>query len=94
MTKVEERIEDSIQNNSVLMQFLGADNVERLKKCITDAIIQQVIDDLHDNYDYILSPDDIAEDLVDDIIESAKKKIQPEVEKKIYEKTMAKLGLD
>ncbi len=93
MTKVEERIENNIQHDSILMQFLGAENVDRLKKEITDAIIQQVIEDLHDSYDYIINPDDIVKDIVDDIMENAKKKIQPEVEKKLYEKTMDKLGL-
>lgn len=93
MTKVEERITNNV-GDGVLFQFLGAENVERLKTEITNAIIQQVISDLHDNYDYIIYPDDIVGDIVDDITESAKEKIRPEVEKKLYEKTMAKLGLE
>ena len=63
------------------MKFLGSENVERLKKEVTDAIIQQVIKDLHDSYDYIISPDDIVQDIVDDIMSSAKKNIIPKVEK-------------
>lgn len=94
MTKVEERITNNINKNGVLMNFLGAENVERLKKEVTDAIIQQVIEDLHSSYDYIISPDDIVQDIVDDIIDTAKKKIRPEVEKALYEKAMAKLGLE
>lgn len=93
MTEIEKRIINNI-NNGILFDFLGAENVERLKKEITDAIIQQVIHDLHDSYDYIISPDDIAGDLVDEIIEESKKTIKPEVEKKLYEKTMEKLGLE
>lgn len=76
------------------MRFLGADNVKRLKTEITNAIISQVVDDLHNSYEYIINPDDIVQDIVDDILENAKKKIQPEVEKKIYKKAMEKLGLD
>ena len=93
MTKVEEKITNNI-NNGILFEFLGAENVERLKKEITDAIIQQVIHDLHDSYDYIISPDDIAGDLVNEIIEQSKKVIIPKIEKRLYEMTMAKLGLE
>ena len=96
MTKIEERITNKIKSgeNGLLMDFLGAENVERLKKEVTDAIIQQVIIDLHDSYDYIINPDDIVQDIVDDIMDSAKKNIIPKVEKMLYKKTMEKLGLE
>ena len=94
MTKVEERITDKVKENGVLMEFLGAENVERLKTEITNAIIQQVINDLHDSYNYIINPNDIVDDFYKDVIKTAKEKIRPEVEKKLYEKTMAKLGLE
>lgn len=74
MTEIEKRITNNI-NNGILFDFLGAENVERLKTEITDAIIQQVIHDLHDSYDYIISPDDIAGDLVDEIIENLRKQL-------------------
>lgn len=96
MKSVEERITNKIKENEdgLLMKFLGADNVERLKKEVTDAIIQQVIKDLHDSYDYIISPDDMVQDIVDDIMDSAKKNIRPKVEKLLYKKAMEKLGLE
>ena len=94
MSKAEERIINAIGNNGVLMQFLGADNVERLKKEITDAIIQQVIDDLHDYHEYIICPDDIAEDITKDIMESVRKEIKPKAEKVLCERIMAKFGLE
>lgn len=93
MTKVEERITNNIKENGVLIDFLGAENVDRLKKEVTDAIIRQVTKDLNDSYDYIINPDDIVQDIIDDIMDSAKKKITPKVEKVLYEKTMVKLGL-
>ena len=92
MTKVEERITNKIKDG-VLIEFLGADNVERMKKEITDVIIKQVINDLHESYEYIISPDDIVDDFYKDIIREAEDKIRPEVEKVLYERTMAKLGL-
>ena len=85
MTKVEERITGAI-SDGVLFQFLGAENVERLKREITDVIIQQVTDDLRESYNYIISPDDMVSDIVDEI--------KPEVEKALYERAMAQLGLD
>ena len=92
MTKVEERITNKIKDG-VLIEFLGADNVERMKKEITDAIIKQVINDLHESYEYIIRPDEIVDDFYKDIIREAEDKIRPEVEKVLYERTMAKLGL-
>ena len=96
MVEIEERITNKINENEdgLLMKFLGAENVERLKKEVTDAIIQQVIKDLHDSYDYIISPDDIVQDIVDDIMDSAKKNIRPKIEKMLYRKAMTKLGLE
>jgi hypothetical protein len=93
MSKVEDKITERLQDN-ILMQFLGAENVERLRTEITDAIIQQVIRDLNDSYDFIISPDDIAGDMASEIIENVKESIRPKVEKALYEKTMAKLGLE
>lgn len=94
MTKVEERITEDLRGNGVLFQFLGAENVERLKREITDAIIDQVKNDLRESYDYIISPDDMVSDIVDDVMKAAKEKIRPEVEKALYERAMAKLGLE
>lgn len=92
MTKVEERITNQL--DGALFEFLGADNVERMKTAITDAIIDQVIEDLHSSYDYIISPQDIASEIFDDIINAAKDKIRPDVEKMLYERTMATLGIN
>lgn len=96
MVEIEEKIANKIKENEdgLLMKFLEAENVERLKKEVTDAIIKQVIKDLHDSYDYIISPDDIVQDIVDDIMDSAKKNIRPKIEKMLYRKAMTKLGLE
>lgn len=96
MTEIAKRITDKIESNQngLLMEFLGVENVDRLKKEVTDAIIQQVIKDLNDSYEYIISPDDIVQDIIDDIMDSVKNNIRPKVEKMLYEKTMAKIGLE
>ena len=91
MTKVEERITKNL--DGALFEFLGADNVERMKTEITDAIIRQVIEDLHESYEYIISPEDMVSDIIEDIVRAAKDKIRPDVEKVLYERTIAKIGL-
>ena len=73
MTQVEKRIDNKL-NDNVLMEFLGAENVEQLKVRIVDAIVQQVVDDLHSSYEYIINPEDMVEDIVKDIINEVKNK--------------------
>lgn len=92
MTQIEKRIENKLKDN-VLIEFLGAENVEQLKVRITDAIVERVIADLDNSYDYIISPEDMVNDIVDDITRSVKDKIRPKLEKKLYQDAMAKLGL-
>ena len=92
MTLVEERINDAL-NGSVLMKFLGAENVERIKTEISNAIISQVIEDLQDNTEWIISPQDITDDIVEDIIKDVKNAVRPKVEKELYERTFRKLGI-
>ena len=92
MGTVEERINDAL-NGSVLMEFLGAENVERIKTEISNAIISQVIEDLKDNTERIISPQDITDDIVEDIIKDVKNAVRPKVEKELYERTIRKLGI-
>ena len=60
---------------------------------ITNAIIDQVIQDLHESYEYIISPEDMVSDIIEDIVRAAKDKIRPDVEKVLYERAMAQFGL-
>lgn len=92
MGTVEERINDAL-NGNVLMEFLGAENVERIKTEISNAIISQVIEDLQDNTEWIISPQDITDDIVEDIIKDVKNAVRPKVEKELYERTIRKLGI-
>lgn len=95
MTKFEEKVSKGIDtNNGVLFEFLGADNVERIKTEITNAIINQVIDDLRNNDEYLIDSDEITRDIVDSVVSEAKEKIRPQLEKILYEKAIAKLGID
>lgn len=93
MTKVEERIEERLRH-SVLMDFLGADHVEELKTRIVDAIVEQVVYDLSHAYEYIIDPDDIAEEIKNSTIKSATTKIQPIIEQQVTKKIMNDLGIE
>ena len=90
---IEKRIIKSLEY-SPLMDFIGEDNVERLKKEVTDIIINQVFKDLEANCEYIIDVEEIRNDIVKDITKECKEKIRPLIEKKLYESCMKKLGLE
>lgn len=92
MNPIEEKIEDANRDN-VLIQFLGSKNVEELKKCIVDAIAEQVISDLSDYSDFLINPDDIVETLITDTINEVQNKVQEKLEKVVLERAMERLGL-
>ena len=92
-TKLEEKVTKVIEDGP-LFQLLGAENVERLKTAITNAIIDQVIADLNDNNYYLLPLDEMAADLSDELIRDVRAAIKPKLEEALYKSTMAKLGLE
>ena len=77
-----------------MLQFLGKENVEDMKKRIVDVIVEQVRDDMHDYREYLINPDDIVERLMDDTIDRVQDRVQGKLEKVVLERTMKKLGLD
>lgn len=85
MTKVEERIEGKL-NHGILMDFLGAENVDQLKSRIIDVIVEQVTRDLSSTYEYIIDPDDISSEIKGNIINSAVEKLQPIIEQQVIKK--------
>ena len=90
-------IEDKIEETNIdnpLLQFLGKENVEDMKKRIVDVIVEQVRDDMHDYREYLINPDDIVECLMDDTIDRVRDRVQKKLEKLVLEKAMKKLGLD
>lgn len=90
-------IEDKIKEANIdnpLLQFLGKENVEDMKKRIVDVIVEQVRDDMHDYREYLINPDDIVECLMDDTIDRVRDRVQEKLEKAVMERAMKKLGLD
>ena len=83
MKKVEERIEGKL-NHGILMDFIGAENVDQLKSRIIDVIVEQVTRDLSSTYEYIIDPDDISSEIKGNIINSAVEKLQPFIEQQVF----------
>lgn len=90
---IEDKIEEANRDNP-LLQFLGEENVEDMKKRIVDVIVEQVRDDMHDYYEYLINPDDIVERLMDETIDRVQDRVQEKLEKAVLERAMKKLGLD
>ncbi len=90
---IEDKIEEANRDNP-LLQFLGEENVEDMKKRIVDVIVEQVRDDMHDYHEYLIDPDDIVERLMDDTIDRVQDRVQEKLEKAVLERAMKKLGLD
>ena len=93
MKKVEERIEGKL-NHGILMDFLGAENVDQLKSRIIDVIVEQVTRDLSSTYEYIIDPDDISSEIKGNIINSAVERLQPIIEQQVIKKIMNDFGIE
>ena len=90
---IEDKFEEANIDNP-LLQFLGKENVEDMKKRIVDVIVEQVRYDMHDYREYLINPDDIVECLMDDTIDRVQDRVQEKLEKVVLERAMKKLGLD
>ena len=90
---IEDKIEEANIDNP-LLQFLGKENVEDMKKRIVDVIVEQVRYDMYDYREYLINPDDIVECLMDDTIDRVQDRVQEKLEKVVLERAMKKLGLD
>lgn len=87
---IEDKIEEANIDNP-LLQFLGKENVEDMKKRIVDVIVEQVRYDMHDYREYLINPDDIVECLMDDTIDRVQDRVQEKLEKVALERAMKKL---
>ena len=90
---IEDKIEEANIDNP-LLQFLGKENVEDMKKRIVDVIVEQVRYDMHDYREYLINPDDIVECLMDDAIDRVQDRVQEKLEKVVLERAMKKLGFE
>ena len=87
------KIEEANRDNP-LLQFLGEENVEDMRRRIVDVIVEQVRDDMHDYCEFLIDPDDIVERLMDETIDRVQDRVQDKLEKVVMERAMKKLGLN
>lgn len=87
------KIEKANKDNP-LLQFLGEENIEDMKKRIVDVIVEQVRNDMQDYREYLIDPDDIVEILIDKTIDRVQDCVQEKLEKVVMERAMKKLGFD
>lgn len=85
---------DNVVKKSMLEQFLGSENMEDLKKKITNVIVNQIKDDFSENSYYLLSPDNVAQEIYDDIVEDVKEEIRPIIKDRILQKALQEYGLE
>ena len=90
---IEDKIDFRLKDN-ILIQFLGEDNIEDMKKRVVDVIVEHVKDDLNSYCEFLIDPDDIVECIVDNIVDKVQDRVQKKLEKAIMERAMKKLGLD
>lgn len=70
-------------DKTVLEELLGADGVSELKTRLINIIVDQVREDLKQSDYYIISPNDISDDLYKDIINEVKDQVRKEYKDKI-----------
>lgn len=93
MSIIERKIEKA-SNDSVLIQFLGIENVEDMKRRIVDIIVDQIRDDMRDYSDYLVRPEDIIATLIDNISDSVRDRVQEKLEKVVMKRAMKALELE
>ena len=87
------KIEKANKDNP-LLQFLGEENIEDMKKRIVDVIVEQVRNDMQDYREYLIDPDDIVEILIDETVKEVHANVKDKLEKVVMERAMNKLGLE
>lgn len=92
---MKDRIINETKNKSVLNTFLGTDNVEILKQRIIDLICNQLQEEFEDYTDWIvISPEDLSEEICDEVKTEVKKKIVPILTEKCLSDAKKKLELE
>ena len=59
-----------------LAKLLGEENEKRLKSSITDLLIEQVSDELRDNYDFLIDYEYLFNEVIDEIKEEFKNRVR------------------
>lgn len=85
---------DEVIKESMLEQFLGAENMEDLKKKIVNVIVNQIKDDFDESTHYLIAPDDVADAVYREVIDEIKSEVKPIIKEKILQKALKDYGLE
>lgn len=85
---------DDVVKESMLGQFLGAENIEDLKKKIVNVIVDQIKEDFEESSHYLIAPDDVADTIYREVVEEAKAEVKPIIKGKILQKALKEYGLE
>lgn len=88
MTNLEKEL-----NKSVLAELLGIEGISELRSRLVDIICEEVRDQLQGSSQYIVSPDDISNDLYEEIIDIVKESVIEEYKEKVLEKLDGKFAV-
>ena len=85
---------DNVTKESMLGQFLGAENMEDLKKKIVNVIVNQIKDDFDGSSLYLIAPDDIADAVYREMVDEIKSEVKPIIKERILQKALKEYGLE
>lgn len=85
---------DNVVKESMLEQFLGAENMEDLKKKIVNVIVNQIKDDFEESRSYLIAPDDVTDAVHEEVVDEIKAEVKPIIKEKILRKALEKYGLE
>lgn len=81
----------NVLENTILAQLLGAEGIEELRTRVIDIIVEEIRDQLRDSSNYIISPDDICNEIFDRTVNDLYEEISSEYKQKVSEAVQKKL---
>lgn len=82
----------NVLNGTVLQDFLGAEGVDELRNKVIELIVDQIRDELSQSYTYIISPDDISNDIYKEVLDGIVEEIKVEYKEKVAEAVQKRLN--
>lgn len=73
----------NVLDDTALGKLLGIDGIAELRSKLIDMIVEEVHEQLQQSSSYIISPEDIANDLYTDVVEDIKEEIIAEYKEKV-----------
>lgn len=85
---------DNVVKESMLVQFLGTENMGDLKKKIVNVIVDQIKEDFEESSRYLIAPDDVADAVYREVVDEIKSEVKPIIKNIILQKALKEYGLE